>query len=141
MQGTTQHSTCQRGVRQGWIEEPILFNLYPQKVLKEVTPHGDNHGVSLTNVHTKEQCTLGHVEYAYDLVLAANPPVTEQEMQTRLVMTLRKYSMKIAMCYGWSKTIRSTQYRQMNGRRDAVEIFGTVEAAEKWIKTYRQRSI
>ena len=55
IQGTTQHFTCKRGVHQGSIQGPILFNLFLQKVLEEVIPHCDNNGVPLTALHNKEQ--------------------------------------------------------------------------------------
>ena len=50
----------------------------------------------LTTPHNKEQWTLQHLEYAGNLVLAADPPEIAQDLVTRLVTTLRKYSMKIA---------------------------------------------
>ena len=74
IQGTTQHFTCKRGVRQGSIEGPILFNPFLQKVLEEVFPHGDNNGLPLTTLDNKEQWTLQHLEYADDLVLLADSP-------------------------------------------------------------------
>ena len=96
IQGTAQHFTCKRGVRQGSREGPSLFNLFLQEILKEVFPHGDNNGVPLTTLDNKEQWTLQHLEYADDLVLAADSPEIAQDLVTRLVTTLRKYNMKIA---------------------------------------------
>ena len=96
IQFTTQLFTSKQGVRQGSIEGPILFNVLLQKVLKEVFPHGDNNGVPLTTLHSKEQWTLQHLEHANDLVLAADSPKTAQDLLTRLRTTLQKYNMKFA---------------------------------------------
>ena len=73
-----------------------MFNLFLQKILEEVFPHGDNNGVPLTALDNKEQWTLQHLEYADDLVLAVDSPEIAQDLVTRLVTTLRKYNMKIA---------------------------------------------
>ena len=73
-----------------------MFNLFLQKLLEEVFPHGDNNGVPLTALDNNEQWTLQHLEYADDLVLAADSPEIAQDLVTRLVATLRKYNMKIA---------------------------------------------
>ena len=51
-----------------------MFNLFLQKILEEVFPHGDNNCVPLTTPDNKEQWTLQHLEYADDLVLAADSP-------------------------------------------------------------------
>ena len=96
IQGTTQYFTCKRGVRQGSIEGPILFNLFLQKILEEVFPQCDNNGVPLTALDNKEQWTLQHLEYADDLVLAADSPEIAQDLVTRLVTTFRKYNIKTA---------------------------------------------
>ena len=92
----TQHFTCKLGVRQGSIEEPILFDLFLTKALEDVFPHGDSNGVPLTTAHNKEQWTLQHLEYTDDLVLAADSLEIAQDLVTRLVATPRKYNMKIA---------------------------------------------
>ena len=95
IQGTTKHFTCKRGVRQGSIEGPILFNLFLQKILEEVFQHGNTNGVPFITAE-QMQWTLQHLEYADDLCLIADSPEAAQEVLMRLVAVLRQYDMKIA---------------------------------------------
>ena len=95
IQGTTKHFTCKRGVRQGSIEGPILFNLFLQKILEEVFQHGNTNGVPFITAE-QMQWTLQHLEYANDLCLIADSPEAVQEVLTRLVTVLQQYHMETA---------------------------------------------
>ena len=74
IQGTKKHFRCKRGVYRGSIGEPILVNLFLQKVPEEVYSHCDNNGEPLTTSYNKEQWTLQHPECDDDLVVATDSP-------------------------------------------------------------------
>ena len=96
IQGSCKSFACKRGVREGSIEGPLLFNLFLQGVLDEVSRHVEGIGVPLIALPYKERWTLRHLEYADDLVLVASSPETAQIALNGLVTVLRRYQMAIA---------------------------------------------
>lgn len=76
----------QRGVRQGCIMSPILFNLYSEQIFKEALDELD------AGILVNED-RLNNIRYADDTVVFADSPEALQEIMDRVVTVSRKYGL------------------------------------------------
>jgi hypothetical protein len=85
-----------RGVRQGCVLGPILFNTVFAALLRISFPSNEHSNIGYYNDDTKESINLVHIEYADDLVFFAEHPSGLAEMLVKLDNTCRPYGIEIA---------------------------------------------
>ena len=85
--GMTSEFKIKKGVRQGCVLSPHLFNLYTEKIFREVE---DMKGVNIGGVNTNN-----NLRYADDTVLLAEGPMFLQALQTAVNEKGKPYGMEM----------------------------------------------
>uniref|UniRef100_A0A8D8YBA7 Craniofacial development protein 2 n=3 Tax=Cacopsylla melanoneura TaxID=428564 RepID=A0A8D8YBA7_9HEMI len=84
----TEQVEILRGVRQGCIISPILFNLYSEYIFKEALADLDE-GISINGVH------LNNLRYADDTIVFADTLEGLQQLMNKVTETSKKYGLDI----------------------------------------------
>ena len=84
----TSEFKIKEGVRQGCILSPNLFNLYTEKILREVE---DMEGLNIGGVN------INNLRYAYDIVLLAEGPMFLQALLTAVNEKGKPYGMEMSI--------------------------------------------
>ncbi|GFR82438.1 endonuclease-reverse transcriptase [Elysia marginata] len=85
--GTTEDIMIQRGVRQGYILSPSLFNLYSEYLLQEAISETSGILINGVNIH--------NIRYADDTVILAESEEQLQAMLDSIVDKCKEYGMEI----------------------------------------------
>ncbi|KAI5728841.1 hypothetical protein M8J77_021978 [Diaphorina citri] len=109
--GTSEEFQILKGVRQGCIISPLLFNVYAEQIIKEAF-QGVQLGISLNGR------IINNLRYADDLVLLAN---TKQDLVT-LLENLHESSIKYNMKININKSKVMLVSKKANRRTPKIEI-------------------
>ena len=85
--GTTEDFDIRKGVRQGCILSPILFNLYSERIINETLVKIPDKGIKF-NGHL-----ITNVRYADDTVILADSEDALQEIMSKINETCKQYGM------------------------------------------------
>ncbi|VEN57771.1 unnamed protein product [Callosobruchus maculatus] len=85
---TTEAATIQRGVRQGCVLSPMLFNLYSEAIFEEATKDTSD-GIKINGE------TLNNLRYADDTAIIADSPEALQRLLNQLTAVGDRYGLKI----------------------------------------------
>ena len=85
---TTEPATIQRGVRQGCILSPMLFNLYSERIFEEAIKDTCD-GIKINGL------TLNNLRYADDTAVIADSPQALQRLLNQLTAVGDRYGLKI----------------------------------------------
>ena len=117
--GDSEHLKIEKGVRQGCILSPYLFNLYAERIMREIDLEQYANGVKLGGLN------ITNLRYADDTTLLATTIKDMKEMLTNL----KKASMKA----GLSLNIKKTKVMFM-GESEKLTIDGEeIEKVEKMV--------
>ena len=106
--GTTEDIRIQRGVRQGCILSPPLFNLYSEYLLQEAI--SEKNGILINGVN------INNIRYADDTVILAE---SEEQLQTMLDCIVHK-------CKEYGMEINAKKTKTMHVGRDTKTLTITV---------------
>ena len=110
--GETESFGIGKGVRQGCILSPILFNLYAERVMREAGLEDSPHGIRIGGR------SVNNLRFADDTTLAAN----SKKGLTELLQCVKVASEKAGLCLNVKKTIVLTTSDEATFKLNDVEI-------------------
>uniref|UniRef100_A0A8D8XFQ8 Craniofacial development protein 2 n=1 Tax=Cacopsylla melanoneura TaxID=428564 RepID=A0A8D8XFQ8_9HEMI len=113
----TEEVEIKRGVRQGCLLSPMLFNIYSEFIFKEAL-EGWNIGVRIEDENGKH--IINNLRYADDTVLIANNQQDLQLLMDKVVNSCKEYGLKL--------NIKKTKYMIVSRkivRSSSIKVYGT----------------
>lgn len=113
--GISQQVEIQRGVRQGCVLSPLLFNLYSEEIFVRALSECEE-GIKINGE------TVNNIRYADDTVIIAESQEALQNLLNRISQTGKEYGLNINVRKTKVMAVSKTGHRQMNIRLNDSQI-------------------